>query len=151
MKFLMGFSLVFMLVLSGCSDVKRGEGVGKYGMMADNTPEYAAVMFMYRIYRDNDINGALALSSERMSRLINNYRTARNVQRHVISLQYDTVEINPDTGDSVGRTEFADKAEVTLFFTGFYNEDKIDELRTVKLIKESGDWKVDEVVADPFL
>lgn len=151
MKFLMGFSLVFMLILSGCSDVKRGEGVGKYGMMADNTPEYAAVMFMYSIYRDNDINGALALSSERMTRLINNYRTPRNVQRHVISLQYDTVEINPDTGDSVGRTEFADKAEVTLFFTGFYNEDKIDELRTVKLIKESGDWKVDEIVADPFL
>jgi Zn-dependent M16 (insulinase) family peptidase len=143
--------IAVLLTLAGCSDVKRGEGVGKYGMMADNTPEYAAVMFMYGIYRDDNIDGALALSSQRMTRLLNNYRTNRNIQRHVISLMYDTVEINPESSDSVGRTEFANSAEVTLFFTGFYNEDKIDELRTVELIKEGGDWKVDKVNADLFL
>ncbi|WP_100657389.1 hypothetical protein [Alteromonas flava] len=142
---------LMLFTLFACSEVKQGEGVGKYGMMADNTPEYAAVMFMHSIYRDPSIDAALALSSERMSRLLNNYRTNRNVQRHVIGLMYDQVEVSPEGSDSVGRTEFADSAEVTLFFTGFYNDDKIDELRTVELIKVRGDWKVDKIEADPFL
>ena len=98
-----------------------------------------------------NLNTAMELSSERMKRLLNNYRTNRNAQRHLIGLSYDTVEINPDGGDTVGRTEFAQKAEVTVFLTGFYQEDKIDELRTVKLIKEGGDWKVNDVEADQFL
>ena len=143
--------VVFILLLTACSDVKRGEGVGKYGMMAENTPEYTAVMFLYGIYNEPNLNTSLSLSSERMTRLLNNYRTNRNAQRHLLGLSYDTVEINPDGGDGVGRTEFAQKAEVTVFLTGFYQDDKIDELRTVKLIKEGGDWKVDEVETDPFL
>ena len=152
MKLLTKFAVLIMtLVVVGCSDVKRGEGVGKYGMMADNTPEYTAVMFLYSIYRDPNLDMALSLSSERMTRLLNNYRTNRNAQRHLIGLMYDTVEINPDSGDSVGRTEFSDSADVTVFLTGFYQDDKIDELRTIKLVKESGDWKVDEIETDPFL
>ena len=143
--------VLLILIITGCSDVKRGEGVGKYGMMAENTPEYTAVMFMYSLYREPNLNTAMELSSERMKRLLNNYRTNRNAQRHLIGLSYDTVEINPDGGDTVGRTEFAQKAEVTVFLTGFYQEDKIDELRTVKLIKEGGDWKVNDVEVDQFL
>ncbi|MBT0587152.1 IseA DL-endopeptidase inhibitor family protein [Alteromonas oceanisediminis] len=143
--------LVVLLLVSACSDVKRGEGVGKYGMMADNTPEYAAVMFVASIYRDENIDNALALSSERMARLLNNYRTNRNIQRHLFNLLYDTVEINPDSGDSVGRSEFSDSAKVTLFLSGYYQDDKIDELRTLQLIKEKGSWKVDKIEADMFL
>ena len=143
--------VLLILIITGCSDVKRGEGVGEYGMMAENTPEYTAVMFMYSLYREPNLNTAMELSSERMKRLLNNYRTNRNAQRHLIGLSYDTVEINPDGGDTVGRTEFAQKAEVTVFLTGFYQEDKIDELRTVKLIKEGGDWKVNDVEVDQFL
>ena len=143
--------MLTMLVMVGCSDVKRGEGVGKYGMMAENTPEYAAVMFMYGIYRDPNLDLALSLSSERMKRLLNNYRTNRNAQRHLIGLMYDTVQVNPDSGDSVGRTEFSESADVTVFLTGMYQDDKIDELRTIKLIKERGDWKVDKIETDPFL
>ncbi|WP_100641539.1 hypothetical protein [Alteromonas facilis] len=143
--------MVAAVSLFACSEVKQGEGVGKYGMMADNTPEYAAVMFMNSIYNEENLDGALKLSSERMTRLINNYRTNRNVQRNLVGLMYDTVEISPEGSDSVGRTEFADSAEVTLFLTGFYNDDKIDELRTVQLMKVRGDWKVDKIMADPFL
>ena len=143
--------VIVILVITACSDVKRGEGVGKYGMMAENTPEYTAVMFLYAIYREPNLDNAMALSSERMKRLLNNYRTNRNAQRHLIGLSYDTVEINPDGGDTVGRTEFSKKADVTVFLSGFYQEDKIDELRTIKLVKEGGDWKVNDVETDPFL
>lgn len=143
--------IIVMLFIAACGEVKRGEGVGKYGMMADNTPEYAAVMFMYGIYRDPNLDLALSLSSERMQRLLNNYKTNRNAQRHLVGLMYDSVEVNPDSGDSVGRSEFSESADVTVFLTGIYQDDRIDELRTIKLIKDGGDWKVDKIETDPFL
>ncbi|MDM7860975.1 hypothetical protein QTP81_10235 [Alteromonas sp. ASW11-36] len=142
--------LLLVLLTTACSDVKDGQGVGKYGMMAENTPEYTAVRFMQVIYHEDSLDEALELSSERMARLLNNYHTNRNVQRYVISQLYDEVEISPDSGDTVGRTEFADKAQLTLLFTGFYDEDKIIELRKVSLVKESGDWKVDKVEVYPY-
>jgi len=40
---------------------------------------------------------------------------------------------------------------VTLFFSGQYNGDKVEDLRTLELLKVNGRWKVDKVQADPFL
>ncbi|WP_051275274.1 hypothetical protein [Aestuariibacter salexigens] len=144
-------SLICCVLLAACSEYKAGEGAGKYGMMDPNTPEFAAVKFFESIFLDDNLDGALEFSTERMQRLLKSYHTNRNVQRHVLNLSYDSVEIMPDSGDNVGRNEFAKSAVITLFFTGYYNDDKIDDLRTVELIRESGKWRVDEVRADPFM
>ena len=147
------FSLLLFVVLftvSGCKKEKE-EGVGRYGMLDDGTPQYTAVKFMQSIYAEPTIDKALSMSTERMARIMKRYHTNRNVQRNVINLMYDNVEISPEGAGSVGRAEFAQKATVHLFFTGVYGEDKIDEIRTLELVKVDGDWRVDEVLPDRFL
>ena len=138
------FLLCAVLLLSGC---EKEKGVGKYGMMDENTPEYTALRFAQSIYDDPDITVALTLSTDRMQRLLQNYRTNRNVQRHVMNLKYDSVEIKPDGGNKIGRTQFSESSTITLFFTGTYNNDKIEDLRTLELIRESGQWRVDQVTS----
>lgn len=137
--------LCAVLMLSGC--LEKEKGVGKYGMMDENTPEYTALRFAQSIYDDPDISVALTLSTDRMQRILQNYRTNRNVQRHVMNLKYDAVEIKPDGGNKVGRTQFAESSTITLFFTGTYNDDKIEDLRALELVREDGQWRVDKVTS----
>ena len=142
--------LLAVLVVSGCKKDER-PGVGRYGMLDDGTPQYTAVRFMQSLYEDRNIDNALALSTERLARVMKRYHTNRNVQRHVLNLMYDTVEVSPEGGDSVGRSEFAREAKVILFFTGHYGDDKIDDIRTVEMVKVDGEWRVDRIQPDRFL
>ncbi len=139
-------SLIFMM--SGC---EKEERIGRYGMLDENTPEYTAVMFIRGVYADENINRAVEISTDRLARILKRYHTNNNIQRHLFNLKYDTVEVTPQTGQSIGRNEYADSAVVTLFFSGEYNGDKVEDLRTLELVKVNGRWKVDKVQADPFL
>lgn len=146
------YGLVFVFI-QACSEPgpKQGEGAGRYGMIDPNTPHYAAMKFFEHIYYDENLDGAIELSSPRLARVLKSYHTNRNVQRHVLNLSYDEVNIQPDAGNSVGRTEFAKKAVITLFFTGKRNGDQYEDIRIVEMVKRGSDWKVDKVRADKYL
>ncbi len=145
-------TLCVVLFLVGCNPAKKqGEGAGKYGMMDTNTPDYAAVAFFQHVYQDDNINAALEMSSPRMAELLRSYHTNRNVQRHVFDLVYDEVEIQPDTGNSVGRNEFAKSAVVTLFFTGTRYGDRYEDIRIVEMVRQGDKWLVDEIRPDKYL
>ena len=131
--------LVSLLLISAC-DGSKSTGAGKYGMMDNNIPEYAAVEFFTHIYEDKNLNGALKFASPKLSRLMKSYRINRNVQRHVLNMPYDKVEIKPKAAN-----EFAKEASVSLFFEGTLNGQIIKDLRVVKLIRTKDGWKVDEV------
>lgn len=146
---LFGFILVVCFTLTGCP--KKEAGVGRYGMLDENTPEYTAVRFMRSIYLDSNIDVAVSLSSPKLARILRKYHTNRNVQRHLLNLKYDTVTIVPQGGDRVGRSEFAEQATVTLFFSGHYHDDKIEDLRQIDLVRVRGDWKVEKIHPDHFL
>ena len=137
-----------LTLLIGC---EKEERIGRYGMLDENTPEYTAVMFIRGVYSDDSIDRAVNISTDRLARILKRYHTNNNVQRHLFNLKYDTVEVTPQTGQSIGRSEYSDSAVVTLFFSGQYNGDKVEDLRTLELLKVNGRWKVDKVQADPFL
>ncbi|WP_018981580.1 hypothetical protein [Salinimonas chungwhensis] len=115
------------------------------GDVSAGTPEYAAIVFARAIYHDDNIDKALAVSTDSMRRILSSYHTNRNAQRHIMNLNYEQVNIKPDGGNRIGRTEFAEKASVTLFFNGNYNGNTIKELRTIHLLRQGGQWKVDRV------
>jgi len=135
--------LVFFV--SACEKIKSS------GEQVNNTADMSALIFFDSIYNKNDFRTALNHASPRMQRLMKSYHTSTNVARHLINLRYDgEVIMEIDAGDSVGRLEFATKQNVSIFFTGNYQGNVIDELRTVKMIKEDGKWVVDAILADKF-
>ncbi|MCU7554031.1 hypothetical protein OCL06_05405 [Alteromonas sp. ASW11-19] len=146
---LLGMLALTSVLLTGCG--KKEEGVGRYGMLDENTPEYTAVRFMRSIYLESDIDVAVSLSTPRLARVLKKYHTNRNVQRHLLNLKYDSVAITPESSNSVGRSEFSEQATITLFFTGHYNDNKIEDLRRVDLIRMNGDWKVEKIHPDHFM
>lgn len=144
------YAIMFsVLCLAACGE--KEEGMGRYGMLADSTPEYSAVTFLKSVYEDDNLDVAISLSSDRLARILTNYHSNRNVQRHLLNLKYDTVIITPQSGNSVGRSEFSEKATVTVFLSGMYDDDKIEDLRSLDLIKEDGMWKVSQIHPDHFM
>ncbi|QJR79397.1 hypothetical protein CA267_000580 [Alteromonas pelagimontana] len=143
------FVILSMMMLSACGE--KEEGLGRYGMLHENTPEYTSVKFMQSIYLEPDISQAVALSTNRLARILRSYHTNSNVQRHVMNLKFDSVVITPEGGGKVGRSQFSDKATVTLFFSGEVNDERREDLRRVELIKENGTWKVSRIHPDHFM
>jgi len=146
MKKAVYFLPFILLLLSACS--KEIGGSAPEG----TTAEGAALAFFDHIYNTRNMKGALRLASPRLQRLMKSYHTPKAVSRHVINLRYDgDVVLEIDGGNSVGRAEFATKQIVSIFLSGSYQGNVIDELRTVKLVREKGNWVVDEILADRFL
>ncbi len=140
-------TLCFLISCGG----ENEQGLGKYGMLDESTPEYAAVRFMSSIYQDPSIDVAVSFSTPKMARILSSYHTNRNVQRHLLNLKFDTVEISPEERSRVGRSEFSEKATITLFFSGTLNNNKQEDLRRVDLVREDGKWRVAKIHPDHFM
>ena len=53
--------LFTVLILSGCGE--KEEGIGRYGMLDESTPEYTTVKFLKSVYEDDNLDTAIQLSS----------------------------------------------------------------------------------------
>lgn len=145
MKKLTLLLIIVVLSVTGC-------GEGGFESSNEDTADAAALAFFDNIYNHKNFRAALVHASPRMARLMKSYHTPRAVARHVINLRYDgEVRMEIDAGDSVGRAQYATKQNVSIFFSGNYQGNKVDELRTVKMIKEDGKWLVDSIIADKFM
>jgi hypothetical protein len=138
------FILIFVILVSACEKSPVKEGGGKFGMLDSNLPEFAAIGFFEHIYNEQDLKGAIKLSTPKMGRLLRSYHNNRGVQRYVLNMQFDKVAIESKSR-SAGRDEFAKKAQISLFFEGELNGDILKDIRLVELIKIGDSWKVDEV------
>lgn len=141
MKYLASFFLVLGL-LTGCGDNKESVKAGKYGMMGSDTPQYNAVLFLRAIYNEDKLDKAVSLSTQRYGRILKGYHTNKSVQRQVFNLRLDSMEAEPVSGGSLLFNERMEKAEIEMKITGEYNRDKVFELKTLSMVKVSGDWKV---------
>lgn len=138
------FLLVISLLLIACEEATIKKGGGKFGMLDDGIPEFAAIQFFEQIYHSKNLDGAIKLSTPKMERLLRSYHTNKGVQKHVLNMRFDKVNIQPSTR-SAGRNEFAKEAQISLLFEGELDGDIVKDMRVVELIKIDQDWKVDEV------
>lgn len=147
------FFLVAVMALFACTDSNPKNGAGKYGMMDSSTPEGAALLFFETLYGEKkSLTAVLKYTTPKMGRLLKSYHTPRSVQRHIMNLPFDGIpEMQIDTGDDVGRSEFSASTEISIFFSGLNNGDKVDDLRTVKMVRIKDKWLVDAVKADKYM
>lgn len=136
-----------LLTLSACNPSEPKKGGGKFGMLDSNIPDSTAVLFFEHIYQDKNLEGALKLSTPKMQRLLSSYHTNKSVQKHILNMRFDTVNIQPSTR-SAGRNEFAKEAQIALFFEGELNGEVFKDMRVIELKRIDDKWKVDSVSLD---
>jgi hypothetical protein len=130
------------LTVTACNKPEREIKAGRYGMMSDETPQYAALVFIMVIYEDDNLDSALKMSTDKFARLLKSYHTTSGVQRHILNLRLTQMTVEPVSGGFEGITEYKKEATVDVKIIGTYNHKKITELKTISMVKESGDWKI---------
>ena len=109
-----------------------------------------ATEFFHALYNEKDLEKAKTLSTDEFAALLDSYVTPRQVGRTLMNMSYDTVTIEVNRSGQNLRQQYDDNADITLVFSGERDGKKVDNLRTVSMVKKSGKWLVTEVQADPF-
>ena len=46
--------------------------------------------------------------------------------------------------------QFKGIANITLYFDGYYQEDRIKDVKRLAIVQRNGKWFIDKVLKDPF-
>lgn len=137
------FITIFLLLLSGCNQDDRVKG-------DPDSPGYVATRYFYAIYNDKDLDKAADLAAPQLSRIMYSYGSPSQFARNLLNLQYDEVVIEEDRTNVSVRQQYDEEAKVNLVFTGYFNGEKVDDFRSVRMVRKKGKWQVSEIIADPY-
>ena len=129
-KILFICALLSGVLLFGCGseDSPKGE---------KNTPGNTATLYFDALYNQKDFDLAMQYATPKMA-------------RNLINMQYDEVVIEVDMTNMSLREQYGDKANINLIFTGYFNGKKIDDMRSVQMIRKKSNWYIEKINPDPF-
>jgi hypothetical protein len=114
------------------------------------TPEYIATEFFHALYNDKDLEKAKQLSTEDYAALMESYGSVRQVNRTLMNMSFDSVEVRVNRSGGNLREQYENEAQIAILLTGPYDGKQVDELRVVEVIKHNNRWLVKTVQVDKF-
>lgn len=143
-KYITLFFLSLTLFLMGCEETDKN----KISNIDD--PELVAVEFFNALYNENNIKKAASVCSPKLSRIILHYKSSKAVARHLFNMSYDNVKIKTDDSGVKIREQFKDSAKITIFFDGYYNGERLKDVKRLSFVQIDDKWIIDKVLKDPF-
>lgn len=144
MNYLKLIILSFVVLFSACSKENKNK---IYDL--DN-PEVVAIEFFNALYNEKNIKKAASVCSPRLSRIIMHYQSPKAVARHLFNMSYDKVDITPDDSGVKVREQFKNSAEITVYFDGYYQNDRIKDVKRLLLVQIDNKWIIEKKLKDPF-
>lgn len=144
MHFLKSIFFVFVLMLAGC-EPSNTEITAQLG-----SPELVAGEFFHAIYNEKNLDKAKSMSTREFAALLKSYGTARQAGRTLFNMSFDKVQINVNRSGRNLREQYDDNASIQLLFDGEFDNKRIQEMRTVNLVRQRGKWLVNSVDGDKF-
>ncbi len=155
-----GVSIVFALLLTACGEPSPSstpassepniQAAAGSAATATDSPELTAVDFFKALLIDNDLKEAKRHTVPSLKRVLDGYASAKAVGRTLLNMSFDQVEITIEDTNKNVREFYTDKADVMLIFTGIKNDEKVVNMRMVKMEKHNGKWLVAVIKDDPF-
>jgi|TARA_R100001377_G_C3173755_1_gene104033 hypothetical protein len=142
-------SLLTLLLCSLTLLTACGEDNSKKITSVDN-PELVAIAFFDALYNEKNVEKAASVCNPQLARLILHYRSPGAVARHLFNMSYDKVEIKPDSAGVKVREQFKDNANITIYFDGYYQNNRMKDVKRLAIIQRDGKWFIDKVLKDPF-
>ena len=135
--------LIFIgLFLSACGDRKEITDI-------DN-PELVVIAFFDALYNEKDIKKAALVCDPKLARIVLHYRSPRAVGRHLFNMSFDSVKITPESSGTKIREQFSDTANITVYLDGLYNDDRIKDIKRLRLVQQGNKWIITKILKDPF-
>jgi hypothetical protein len=115
-----------------------------------DNPELVTIAFFNALYNEKDIKKAASVCSPKLARIILHYKSSKAVARHLFNLSYDKVEITPDDSGVKVREQFKNKAVITVYFDGTYQNDRLKDVKRISLVQIEDRWVINKILKDPF-
>ncbi|MFT6919798.1 MAG: hypothetical protein ACJA2G_002437 [Cognaticolwellia sp.] len=144
MNYLKLIILSFVVLFSACSKENNNKIHNLYN------PEEVAIEFFNALYNEQNIKKAASVCGPRLSRIILHYQSPRAVARHLFNMSYDKVDITPDDSGVKVREQFKNSAEITIYFDGYYQNDRIKDVKRLLLVQIDNKWIIEKKLKDPF-
>lgn len=113
-------------------------------------PELVTVAFFNALYNEKDIKKAASVCNPKLARIILHYKSPKAVARHLFNMSYDSVEISPDDSGVKVREQFKNKAVITVYFDGSYNDERYKDVKRLSLVQVEDRWVIEKILKDPF-
>ena len=114
------------------------------------TPEFIAGEFFHAIYNEKDLNRAKSLSTNEYAKILESYGSVKQVSRTLLNMSFDTVVINVNNSGRNLRQQYDNDATIQLVFDGEFDNKRVQDTRTVEMVRHRGSWLVKTVQADKF-
>ena len=132
------------IALLGCTEADKNK------ISNVDNPEVVAIEFFNALYNEQNIKKAASVCSPKLSRIILHYKSPKAVARHLFNMSYDKVEITPDDSGIKVREQFNSSAIITVYFDGYYQDDRLKDVKRLSLIQVDNKWIIDKILKDPF-
>jgi hypothetical protein len=136
--------ILLTLSLSACFDEDPSK------ITAVNDPEIVAMAFFDALYNEKNVEKAASVCTPKLARLILHYRSPAAVGRHLFNMSYDTVKMSPDSSGVKIREQFKGNANITIYFDGHYQDNRIKDVKRLAIVQQNGEWYIDKLLKDPF-
>jgi hypothetical protein len=143
MSYLKYLFLPFLFLLSSC------EGDSEEITTLDN-PEVVALAFFDALYNEKNVKKAASVCNAKLAKVILHYRSPQAVARHLFNMSYDRVEVKPDSSKVKIREQFKGVAHITLYFDGYYQDERVKDVKRLAIVQRDGKWFIDKILKDPF-
>lgn len=134
-------AIVTSLFIFGCGDITKSDSA---------TPGDTATAYFDALYNQQDLQKASTMATPHLTRIMKSYGTAKQFSRNLVNMQYDKVIIEVDRTNMSVREQYGDNAKINLIFTGYLNSNKVDNFRSVEMVRKKGKWYIDKIIADPY-
>ncbi|REL29364.1 hypothetical protein [Thalassotalea euphylliae] len=142
MKRLVSIIAAFSFLLTGCT--------GEEEITELANPELVAVAFFDALYNQKDVKKAAMVCTPKLARILLHYKSPTAVSRHIFNMQFDKVEIKPDDTGVKVREQFKDNADIVLYFDGYFQNERVKDVKRISLKQVDGRWVIDKILKDPF-
>ncbi|GLX80074.1 hypothetical protein tinsulaeT_34140 [Thalassotalea insulae] len=143
MKYFIYLIFPLLFLLSACGDQEEQ-------IKEIDNPEKVAIAFFNALYNEKNLEKAASVCSPKLSRIIMHYKSPKAVARHIFNMSYDKVMVEPDSSGVKVREQFKNKAVITLYFDGSYNDERLKDVKRISLIQLDDRWVIDKILKDPF-
>jgi hypothetical protein len=132
-----------LLFLVACTD--NSKDINKI-----EDPELVTVAFFNAIYNERDIKKAASVCNPKLARILMHYKSPSAVGRHLFNMSFDEVVVSPDSTGVKIREQFKDKAVITVYFEGMYQENLVKDVKRLSLVQLGNRWVINKILKDPF-
>jgi len=113
---------------------------------AEAAEKEVAIAFFDAVYNQKNINKVIKLSSIKFQKEIKKYKTAKNLARRLLNLQFNSVEMTTAAQKTQIIDEHNTHVTMTVVFTGKRHDGTFKDFKKIRLVKENNVWVVDKII-----